>query len=101
MREEHQMEMEQLDEHRMEIENRIKNLCWTVSGDYSLHIKPDVESFAKSKYIALYDAIKQGAFGKYYEPRELSLYILKKAALSAKEKPLFELAQLCVDASGY
>lgn len=91
----------QIDEQRMEIENRIKNLCWTVSGDYSLNIKPDVEAFARSKYIALYDAIKQGAFGKYFDLKELSLYILKKAALSAKEKPLMELVQLCVDAAVY
>lgn len=98
---EYQLGTEQIDEHRMEIENRIKNLCWTVSGDYSLQIKSDVDAFAKSKYIALYDAIKQGAFGKYFDTKELSLYILKKIALSAEEKPLFDLAQLCVDAAVY
>lgn len=97
----HQPEMEQFDEHRMEIENRIKNLCWTVSGDYTLDIKPDVESFAKSKYIALYDAIKQGAFGKYFDSKQLGLYIMKKVYLSADEKPLLEIAQLCVDTAVY
>lgn len=97
----YQLRIEQINEHQMEIENRIKNLCWTVSGDYSLNIKPNVDAFAKSKYIALYDAIKQGAFGKYFDSKELSLYILKKVSLSAKEKPLMELAQLCVDAAVY
>ncbi|NCB92470.1 MAG: nitric oxide reductase activation protein [Clostridia bacterium] len=90
-----------IDEHRMEIENRIKNLCCSVSGDYSLDIKPDVETYAKSKYIALYDAIKQGAFGKYFDSRQLSLYLMKKIYMSAKEKPLMELAQLCVDTAVY
>lgn len=97
----YQLGTEQIHEHQMEIENRIKNLCWTVSGDYSLNIKADVDSFAKSKYIALYDAIKQGAFGKHFDPKELSLYILKKVSLSGKERPLMELAQLCVDAAVY
>lgn len=49
-----------IDVDRIEIENRIKNLMWTVSGDYSLNILPDVDSFRISKYISLYDAIKQG-----------------------------------------
>lgn len=97
----YQLGTEQIHEHQMEIENRIKNLCWTVSGDYSLNIKADVDSFVKSKYIALYDAIKQGAFGKHFDPKELSLYILKKVSLSGKERPLMELAQLCVDAAVY
>lgn len=91
----------QIDEHRMEIENRIKNLCWTVSGDYSLNIKPDIETFARSKYIALYDAIKQGAFGKYFDAKEAESYILKKISMSAEEKPLLELSQICVDVAGY
>ena len=40
-----------------EIENRMKNLLWTVSGDYSLEAKLNVEAFLHSKYSALYDAI--------------------------------------------
>ena len=37
----------------MEIENRIRNLFWTISGDYTLDVKPDVEAFARSREIAL------------------------------------------------
>ena len=40
----------------LELENRIRNLAWTVSGDYTLKIEPDVEAFLRSPNIALYDA---------------------------------------------
>lgn len=96
-----QMTKEQLNEQRMEIESRIKNLFWTVSGDYTLDVKPDLNAFAKSQYIALYDAIKQGAFAKYFDPAKLSLYLMKKIYCSADERALTELAQLCVDTAVY
>ena len=32
-------------EYQMEIENRVRNLMWTVSGDYSLDVELDVDSF--------------------------------------------------------
>jgi hypothetical protein len=92
---------EEFDEHRLEIQNRMKNLLWTVSGDYTLDVKLDLASFAKSPYISLYDAVKQGAFAKYFNSDELGLYIMKKVYLSAQERPLMELAQLCVDAAAY
>lgn len=91
----------QVEEHRLEIENRIKNLFWTISGDYTLDIKPDVEVFARSRSAALYDALKQGAFARYFDMEELGLYVMKKTYLSAKGKPLLELVQLCVDAAVY
>lgn len=90
-----------LEEYRVEIENRIRNLMWTVSGDYELNVKPDVEAFARNKYIALYDAVKQGAFAKYFNADELGLYLLKKRYYGADESPLMSLAQLCTDAASY
>ena len=60
------------EEFEMELENRIRNLMWTVSGDYTLDVKPDLESFRRSRYIALYDGIKQGAFARYFDREELS-----------------------------
>lgn len=56
-----------------------ENIIWTVCGDYTLETKPDVEAFLKSKYIALYDGIKQGAFAKYFEKEKLSMYLVKKS----------------------
>lgn len=49
------------EEYRYELENRMKNLLWTVSGDYALEVSLDIDSFQRSKYISLYDAVKQGA----------------------------------------
>ena len=48
---------EEMEHGSFEIENRIRNLMWTVSGDYDLDTKPDIASFYKSKYISIYDAI--------------------------------------------
>ena len=56
---------------KLEAENRVRNLMWTVSGNYSLDTKLDMDSFERSKYISLYDAVKQGAFAKQKCPRPL------------------------------
>ncbi|MDO5411295.1 MAG: VWA domain-containing protein [Lachnospiraceae bacterium] len=79
----------------------MKNLLWTVSGDYTLDVKLDLKSYKKSKYITMYDAVKQGAFAKYFDMEVLSMYIVKKIYLQAQQAPLMELAQLCVDAAAY
>ena len=39
----------QLEEHRLEISNRIRNLFWTVSGDYDMEFEPDTEKYVYSK----------------------------------------------------
>lgn len=93
--------MSQAEDHRLEIENRIRNLFWTVSGDYSLECRPDVDTFIRSKSLALYDAIKQGAFASHYDAHALAVYTLKKRALGANPELLTELTQLCVDAAAY
>lgn len=85
-----------MEEHQLEIENRIKNLIWTVCGDYTMEARPDVEGFLKSKYIALYDGIKQGAFAKYFQKEELSMYLVKKLYVHGDEGALMNLAQMCI-----
>jgi len=92
---------EQLEEHRLEIENRIRNLFWTVSGDYSLEFEPDMEDYARLKHTALYEAVKQGAFARHFDQEKLGLYLMKKLYLSADEGLLLELARLCIDAAVY
>lgn len=84
-------------EDSFEIENRIRNLMWTVSGDYELDTKPDIASFRKSKYISIYDAVKQGAFARYFDKDAFALYLVKKVYLGADETQLVQLGQLCVD----
>lgn len=86
-----------MEERQMEIANRMRNLIWTVCGDYTMEAKPDVEGFLRCKYIALYDGIKQGAFAKYFDKEALSLYLVKKVYLQAQEGPLMEIARLCME----
>ncbi len=80
-------------ENRMEIENRIRNLVWTVSGDYTLEIRPDVERFGREKYCALYDGIRQGAFAKWFDRETYQLYLVKKIYCHAMEAPLKMIAR--------
>lgn len=94
---EEQAETYAAEEYRYELENRMKNLLWTVSGDYELDVELDLQSFQRSKYISLYDAVKQGAFARYFSKDELGLYLVKKMYLGAEETSLAVLAQMCVD----
>lgn len=70
--------IQETEEIRFELENRIRNLLWTVSGDYNLDMKVDVSLFMRSKSIALYDGIKQGALAKFFDKDLLGLYLVKK-----------------------
>lgn len=85
------------EEYRYELENRMRNLLWTVSGDYELDVQLDLDSFQRSKYISLYDAVKQGAFARYFSKDDLGMYLVKKLYLGADEASLMNLAQMCVD----
>ena len=69
---------EQLEEHRLEISNRIRNLFWTVSGDFDMEFEPDTEKYVYSKQTVLYEAVKQGAFARYFDQKKLGMYLMKK-----------------------
>lgn len=90
-------ELLEVDDRRFELENRIRNLLWTVSGDYGLSVKPDVSLFLRSRDIALYDGIKQGAFARYYDRDCMGMYLVKKVFLQAKENELTLIGQLCIE----
>ena len=85
------------DDFRLEIENRMKNLLWTVSGDYSISMKPDAALFLRSREIALYEGIRQGAFARYYDKDQVGLYLIKKIFMGAGEKSLTVVSQLCIE----
>lgn len=91
------MEEMAIEDYRLELENRIRNLLWTVSGDYQLQMKPDVSLFLRSKAIALYDGIKQGALARFFDKDMLGLYLVKKVFLEASESELTAAAQLCIE----
>ena len=87
----------EIDDYRLELENRIRNLLWTISGDYSLNMKVDVSLYLRSKAIARYDGIKQGALAKYFDKDLLGMYLVKKVFCQASERELTVIAQLCVE----
>lgn len=80
-----------------EIENRMKNLLWTISGDYTLEAKLNPEAFLEAKYSALYDAVKQGAMAKYFSMDDYSMYLIKKLYYGAEEEGLLKVSGLCID----
>lgn len=88
-----------MEENRLEIENRIRNLVWTVSGDYTLNVRPDVERFLKEKYCVLYDCIRQGAFAVWFDQEEYQMYLVKKIYCGAMEAPLKMIASLVTEAA--
>ena len=94
-------EQENLDENQYEIENRIRNLYWTVSGNYGENIKLDTVSFSRSPWVSLYDAVKQGAFSRYFDRNAFGLYLVKKLYYGADEQALTNVAQLAVDSAVY
>ena len=87
----------EIEDSRLELENRIRNLLWTVSGDYKLNMKPDISLFLRSRAIALYDGIKQGALARFYDKDLLGLYLVKKVFLQAGEGELTAVAQLYIE----
>lgn len=101
MREQEELEQEYFDENQYEIENRIRNLYWTVSGNYGENIKLDTVSFSRSPWVSLYDAVKQGAFSRYFDRNAFGLYLVKKLYYGADEQALTNVAQLCVDSAVY
>ena len=46
-------------------EMRLKNLLWTVSGDYSLEMSFEDDKWEETPWAALYDAVKEGAYVRY------------------------------------
>ncbi len=89
------------DDYTLEAENRIKNLTWTICKDYSLTVKPDIEAYRVSHSIALYDAIKNGAFALFFDSEKLSMYLLKKMYLQADAALLSSISSLCTESASY
>ena len=86
-----------IQDYQLELENRIRNLLWTISGDYTQQMKPDVSLFLRSKDIALYDGIKQGALAKFFDKDFLGMYLVKKIFMGADEAALTFVSQLCIE----
>ena len=86
-----------IQDYQLELENRIRNLLWTISGDYTQQMKPDVSLFLRSKDIALYDGIKQGALAKFFDKDFLGMYLVKKIFMGADVTARTFVSQLCIE----
>ena len=86
---------------QVEAENRMRNLTWTVSGDYRQKVKPDTELYFRSRSRGLYQAACEGEFFRLYDQNELSLYILKKIFLGADSGELYLLVRMVMDAAAH
>ena len=51
--------------------------------------------------MSLYDAVKQGAFSRYFDRNAFGLYLVKKLYYGADEQALTNVAQLAVDSAVY
>lgn len=87
-------------EDSFEYENRMKNLMWTVSSDYSSHEFGD-KLIGATKNISMYNAIKQGAMQSLFDRDYLALYLAKKIYLGALERDVIALASLCCEQASY
>lgn len=80
-------------------ELRLKNMLWTISGDYSLETKVDLSSFRHSENIALYEAIRTGGFERYFRPELLEQYLYHVFLMGAEPSVLLPIARLCIDSA--
>lgn len=80
-----------------DIENRLKNILWTVSGDYAGELD-DYEKYSRlSGDLAVYSAAKAGARRKYIDWKAVQAYLNYKIKKGARPDIIIPLAQLCCD----
>lgn len=82
-----------------DIQSRVENLLWAVSGDYGLDIPADVKAWKKSPYIALYEAVIQGIFQKYFDAEKYHTFFAQKVYQGMIPSVLEALSRLCIDSA--
>lgn len=78
-------------------ESRLKNVMWTVSGDYSEELDTYGDYAAVSDDMALYYAALAGARRKYIDWKMIKGYLSYRIRQGASFDVLLALAQLCCD----
>ena len=89
-------------EHSLDVQTRLENLIWTVSGNYDLEISPEElgeRLFEKSPYIAFYHAIEKGCFEKYFDSKAFNRFFTKKVYQGLEPSVLQCLGKLCIDSA--
>ena len=82
-----------------DVQSRIENLLWAVSGDYELDIPVDLKAWEKSPDIALYEAVRQGIFQKYYDVEQYQDFFAQKVYQGMIPSVLEALGNLCIDSA--
>ena len=82
-----------------DIQSRVENLLWAVSGDYELDMAADVKAWEKSPYIALYEAVAQGIFRKYFDTEKYQTFFAQKVYQGMIPSVLEALGGLCIDSA--
>ena len=83
-----------------DVQSRIENLLWAVSGDYELDIPVDLKAWEKSPDIALYEAVRQGIFQKYYDVEQYQDFFAQKVSGFFRTKGLSGDDPLCAGSFG-
>ena len=82
-----------------DIQSRVENLLWAVSGDYGLDMPADIKAWEKSPYIPLYEAVVQGIFQKYFDTEKYQAFFARKVYQGMIPSVLEALGRLCIDSA--
>lgn len=81
-----------------DFENRLKNLMWTICGDYHQELD-EFERFTKtSKDLAIYYAAKAGARRKYIDWKMIKKYLNYRIQKGVDKELIVPLVEMCADA---
>lgn len=95
------MNGKELLEEQVWLENRAKNLFWTVCGDYARAARLDAGMLQKAKPAALYEAARLGALYRYFDAEQVIRFTAKGLQSAPAPMLLAELVRICVDAAVY
>lgn len=87
------------DFNRQEVTRRLRNLIWTVSGNYNLDLPIDTAAFRELPSSTLYDAVRRGAFSHFFDGAALDRYLRTKVLNGAEPTVLYPIALMCVDSA--
>ncbi|CAH2213327.1 vWA domain-containing protein [Tepidibacter aestuarii] len=80
-----------------DFENRLKNIMWTICGNYDQNLESFEEFSNKSKNIAIYYAAKLGARRKYIDWNMIKAYINHKLKNGVDKDTIIPLVEICSD----
>ncbi|WFD12187.1 cobaltochelatase CobT-related protein [Tepidibacter hydrothermalis] len=80
-----------------DFENRLKNIIWTICGNYDQNLESFEEFSNKSKNISIYYAAKLGARRKYIDWDMIRGYINHKLKNGVEKDTIIPLVEICSD----